>query len=176
MAVAQSLEEVASLSEGLVCEYLKRRGLTKTLETFNMEISEEKVRCVYVGWEKRGSDLFHHHFFFPPFLFLRCLLHGNHTHACVVQRDEDDLSSQLWLELRQRLRVNEFIRNNAALVVKGQPPTTLEILLHLSNNSFKDEAQRALVPDFVYRSTIHQKIITYIDDRLCLICRSWVCA
>merc|ERR1711934_1306681 len=113
MAVAQSLEEVESLSEGLVCEYLKRRGLTKTLETFNMEISEEK-------------------------------------------RDEDDLSSQFWLELRQRLRVNEFIRNNAALIVNGQPPTTLEILLHLSNNSFKDEAQRGLVPDFAYRSTTHQ--------------------
>ena len=44
MAVAQSPEEIESLSEGLVCEYLKRRGLTRTLETFNNEVSEDKVR------------------------------------------------------------------------------------------------------------------------------------
>ena len=61
-----------------------------------------------------------------------------------MQRDENDLSSQLWLELRQRLRLNEFIRNNAALLHNGQPPTTLEMLLHLSNNAFHEAPQRKL--------------------------------
>ena len=67
MAVAQSLEEVESLSEGLVCEYLKRRGLTKTLETFNMEISEDKVRCLYV--ERKEGVIFFTIIFFLFFFF-----------------------------------------------------------------------------------------------------------
>ena len=43
-AVAQSPEEVACISEGLVCEYLKKRGLLRTLEMFNMEVAQNKVR------------------------------------------------------------------------------------------------------------------------------------